>query len=246
MKILIITLVLVLFMITSCAPVQEVPVEDSMEEVIEEETEEETISEEVTEPEVIEETEKAIQKPIEDPEIAELAEKSSKLDNYQYFYKKTTAVTSTGYKVFYFQGKILKEYTAPKKASDSLSYNKVYMDMAEKTAFVICDTSSIACKGYRLKIYPLSYAAEELPFLPHQLPMKITSDAVKKGDELVENRKTLMVEYDRSAMNLDKFSGAAMKYAVEGSDEIHTFTQLGLNSVKESDVTLPSGYEMVE
>jgi len=241
---LLIVVVLALFLITSCVPVQESPEIVEGTAVDEIDPEEEVTPEETAEPQTV--PEEAMKGPVKDLEIAELVEKSSKLDNYQYLYQKTTSIASTGYKVFYLQGKVMKEYSSPKKASNELSYNKVYLDMDEKTAFAVCDTSSIACKGYRLKIYTINYAAEELPFLAHKLPMKITADAVKEGNELVESRKTLLVKYDNTKINLDKFSGIAVKYAVEGSEESHSFSQLGLNSVKLEDVTLPDGYELVE
>ena len=236
MKILIIGIVLTLLLITSCARVQQVADSTNANNAAGLPTvEQRTGTENMPQNE-----------PIKDSEIAGLIAKSDKVDNYQYFYKETTGTTSSGYKVYFLQNKVRKEYSAPVRVSDTLSYNKVFLDLNTKTAYAVCDTTGVSCDNLRSKIFPINYETEALPFLPHLLPQEITSDAMNDGYELVESRKTLLVEYDGSKMNLDQYSGVAMKYVPKDSEVSYTFTQLGLNSVKESDVTLPKDYEMMK
>lgn len=228
MKLVIIGCILSVLLLTACLPVQEASPETASE-----------VEEKVQEPMVVQQVQL-------DPEIAEMVEKSRTADNYRYFYKKTTSIASSGYLVFYYKGKIRKEYSTPVRVSKTLSYDTVYLDPAGKTAFAVCESLSVACQGLRLKIYPIAYSTEELPYLPHLLSQGIPADAVIRGDELIEQRKTMIVDYGTTTINLDKFSGLVMKYVVEGSGEEHSFTQLGLNSVKPEEVEVPKGYVVVE
>ena len=157
MKLVIIGCILSILMLTACVPVQESPPEP--------------LPSEITEKPIIVEQLKL------DPAIAELVEKSKTADNYRYFYKKTTSIASSGYLVFYYKGKIKKEYSTPVRVSKMLSYDTVYLDPIEKTAFAVCESLSVACEGLRLKIYPIAYSTEDLPYLPHLLSQGIPADA---------------------------------------------------------------------
>lgn len=181
-----------------------------------------------------------------DPEILRLLEEAQGITNYQYFYEANKMdaagrfLEEDSYTVLVRGNTVVKSYVSPKRISNDYAFDKAYFDLSQKTVVAECTSISVTCDGLRDKTFPLVYDEQVPPYLPHQEAFLVPAYATKKGEELINSRETIIIEYDNIEMSLDKFSGLPMKKWVKDNTgkitEKYSFTKLSLNSVEPEDV----------
>lgn len=181
-----------------------------------------------------------------DPEILRLLEEAQGITNYQYFYEANKMdvarrfLEEDSYTVLVRGNTVVKSYVSPKRISNDYALDKAYFDLNQKTVVAECTSISVTCDGLRDKTFPLVYD-EQIPlYFPHQEAFLVPAYATKKGEELINSRETIIIEYDNIEMSLDKFSGLPMKKLVKDNTgkviEKYSFTKLSLNSVEPEDI----------
>lgn len=180
------------------------------------------------------------------PEILRLLEEAQSITNYQYFYEANKMdaagrfLEEDSYAVLVRGNTVVKSYVSPKRISNDYALDKAYFDLNQKTVVAECTSIGVTCDGLREKTFPLVYDEELPPYLPHQEAFTVPVYATKKGEELINSRETIIIEYDNIEMSLDQFSGLPMKRWVKDNTgkviEKYSFTKLSINSVEPEDV----------
>ncbi len=252
-KILILSLLLICLVVVSCQPTPKV------EPVVVEAKESPTIEAPIqTQPEevaaVVEEPELGY-----DAKVNELLAKRNPGDNYLYF-EQTTRLNlnqlydTNEYEVYLKGNKIKKVYSDFKKLNKTEYYNIVYLDLDKKTATGICLKEGVICDGIGKKAYKLDFSKERLLYTPTQLLDELSYDAKVSGEEVLDSRKAIILKYkDASdntvALSVDNYYILPLKEKTTNSDakviEEKRFSLRDVDGLRESDVSLPSGYELV-
>ena len=195
-----------------------------------------------------------------DEEVAALRDKGLKSTSYHYdFYYKVldnfgNYQTKADYEVFMKGSKTKKLYVEPHKLNLEVFYDNIYLDHAAKTAFATCVKTGILCAPSYEKVYPAEY--EALPFTGIDLLEKIPFNAQVASSRALFGRSAKVIEYEtakgQERLYIDTYFGLPLKhevYKIEDSGEVileeSTFTRLSVD-VKESDVTVPKDYVLVE
>jgi len=132
----------------------------------------------------------------------------------------------------------------------------IYFDKSEKTAYGYCtDERTFACPAEnRDKAYNLDYNAVKEEIFPLNL-IKNIDYAEKTGSATIDGRKNTILEWNNQDGNrervwIDNYFGFVMKQEIyDDNDEVlekHTFTAPSINKLKDQDVNLPEGVEIVE
>jgi len=190
-----------------------------------------------------------------DFEIAALLNKNKEATNYNYVYD---AEKTQGYAVYRLGNKVKKVYSEPLKMDANIFLNTFYLDLEKKTAFGICDKLGVTCSEQWNKAYPLDFSTQETALSPLDLANAVPITAKIFGGESVDGRSTEIIEYLNAEgklerLSLDKFYGLPIKQVIYSSADAksevevkHTYTRLAIGQLKESDVSLPEGVEMVK
>lgn len=196
----------------------------------------------------------------ETSEIDKLINKGKATTNYQYYFISTARdenghyYEKASYDTYIKEDKIKKVYISPKKLDEESYYNEVYLDTAEESAIGICTKIGVLCKGIYDKAYQIDYETEKLAVTSVGLLENVGSDAQKVSEEVINNRKTTVIEYTNSQgqkerLALDRYYGLPLKqliYVTEGDEETisekSTFSKVSTGNVKNADVTLPAEY----
>lgn len=198
------------------------------------------------------------------PEVAELIAESDDISSYHYSFRSMVRDNvgnfkeTASYQAFIKGDKIKKTFISPKEFDNEFYYNQVYLDAQKRVAYAVCEGSGVLCEGFYNKARKISYNTEKISATPLDLIQSIPADAAKVEEETIENRKAAIIAYKNSQgqyekLSIDTYSGIPLKqiiYTLEDDEEVilekNTFSLDGINSVKNSDVTLPDRYEITE
>ncbi len=198
-----------------------------------------------------------------DPEIEELLTKGKDDTNYNYLFLSRVRddygnYNEAWYTVFVKDKKAKKVYLDPKKLRGDIFYNEVYLDTEKGTAIGICTTLGVLCEKILDKAYALDYSSEKVGVTPVDVLKKVGLNAKKVGEEVLDNRKTTLIEYtnfkgQKERLSVDNYFGLPLKqviYLASGEEEIiaetTTFSKISVDNVRSADVTLPEKYQLVE
>ena len=256
-------LFMVLF-IVSCSFPSEEKIETKPQETVLPSSE---IAESIAESNASETTEIPLQETLPeqqlDPEIEELIAKGRNAANYNYFFSSLVRdnygiYTETSYTVFVKEEKTKKVYLNPKKLRGDIFYNEIYLDNTKKTAIGICTKIGILCEKILDKAYAVDYLSEKIDVTPAELLKGVGLNAAKVGEEVIDNRKTTIIEYtnakgQKERLSLDNHFGLPLKQIIyETSDdqeiilETNRFSKFSVGNVLTKEVTLPEKYQIVE
>ncbi len=249
----ILCLVVVLLFITACGP-KEVP---EPEPIVVPEPEPVVVE---PEPEPVVELEPEEPKPQYDEAVKKLLAKKKDIRSYSYgFDSKKKALGGkfedlAGYSVFIKGNKVKKVYGNLINVRAEVQYNIVYLDLDKETAVGVCDDIDAVCRGLLQKAIRLDYEEQKLPITPLEILDNLGYDAHKVGQERIDNRNTMIVEYtnadgDTEKVSIDDYYIMPLKRDVYKNGEVvesNYFNDMALNSVKDEDVTMLSHFEIID
>ncbi len=257
----------VLFLVVSCTPLiqkpngEAAPMEKAVKDNVVEksavpvqETAKEVVVQPNSKPKITIVPPKEKPKPMYDPIVGDLIEKTKKIDNYQYTFDASKGGT---YDYYIYGQKAKKVYLVPIKLKGDVNYNEVYLDNPLQDAVVVCTKGVSSCTYAWKKAYQISYIKEKVDLTPLVVVANIPYSAKKVGEEVFDNQKTSIIEYingqdKKERLWMDHYTGLPLKqviYSVDtetGDKELvkHTFTRVILN-IKKSDVMFPEAeFEM--
>jgi len=185
-------------------------------------------------------------------EVRELLELSEKIESAEF----TKDSGTTNAQLLAVKGsKYTKKVKLPTSYTDpSENYDTVYIDRAEKIAYGYCaDESKVKCpEEYRDQAYILNFEEEDVT-----LPFDLIEDvayAEKKGTITMDSRQIKLIEFTNDQgytekLGLDDYFGFVYLQEIHDEDKLiekHTFTDVIFNKLKDEDVSLPQGVEIIQ
>lgn len=251
--VLILVLITLSLFLAACETKEEQPSRTGAGTALSEEKEEKTSGEESQAEEAEQITGAAVLSDY-DEAVKELMKKSRGRTNYYYTFESLVKVRglylSQGvYKIYFKDNKAKKEYKSPVK-SGQVYYSEIYLELEEGKAWGGCSSPSVLCEEGKGKIQELDYAQEKIKVIPRELIQGIPMEARKIGEERLDNRKAIILEYPRGdkteRLAVDEYYGLPLRrevliYENEElvAEEKDYFTGLVVGSVRSMDVNRP-------
>ena len=260
-------LIIVLFLLIACAPVsvEESPVleqEEIITEPVEEPVEESVVPVVQSPSDTVVIEEKELSDNQDSDEVSILLDKSKTITNYRY---KVYSAVRNQYdqmiqdpvmEITIKDNKVKVTYTSPEKEGNNLFYSEIYL--SGNQSYGTCQKTTVLCKEFKEKYFSVDYSFEDLGELLLDYVEKVPSSADIVNSEVVKGRKADVLEYvnevgNKEELSIDLYSGLPVKRivykTVDGEDliqETSTFDLIYFKGIKDSDVSLPSGYEELE
>ncbi|MBD3310541.1 hypothetical protein GF351_04940 [Candidatus Woesearchaeota archaeon] len=183
-------------------------------------------------------------------ELQELLSGLDKVKSYHYAYQSGTPEA----KKYYVKGdKILVELMEKKRWKSGEFYNKVLLDLDDKTAHGFCTDRDICNDEQRSIAKKVSFSEYMPDILPKEYAESITHGDIV-GTENIENRPATIVEFEDDSGNtvdvsINNYYGMPMRIVTEtptGTKKEIMFTEMGWNSVDDSDVEFPKEIMTIE
>ena len=186
----------------------------------------------------------------EDPALAALLLKNKDATNLHYIFD---AEKVTGYEIYLRGGKAKKIYTDTKFLRNEVYYNKVFLDWSSQQAVGICDKLGISCSSIWNKAYQVPFESEGIYATPAEVVQRVRYGR-EVGSEFFDDRKLKIIEFvnreeKRERLSVDPYYGLPLRQVIFAADntmeEQHTFINLEVGQIKESEVTVPTQYALV-
>ncbi len=185
-------------------------------------------------------------------EVKDILNKHKTIESQQYIRDNGFDTT----RVFLKGDKYIITVKPPSRSDPSTNYDSVFIDRSEKTASGYCFTDKPTdCPiEHRDKAYAVDYDTYKEDIFPLDL-LKNIDYAEKTGSATIDGRKNTILELtnqdgNRERVWIDNYFGFIMKQEIyDSNDEViekHTFTGISINKLKDRDVNLPEGVEIVE